>query len=138
MIKKMRFLAVAALLVIAPIESAISDNSDRENVEKRVRQYMDAWKRNDIEAVWDMMSPRLKRGNDASLTEFRDFTMKHGFHPSGYKIEKITINDDIALVESETQYSDFEENILGSEREELGFIKVDDVWYFDKYRVIHP
>lgn len=99
---------------------------------------MEAWKKYDIEKVWDMMSPRLKHGNDDSLSKYKEFAMKQGVRPFGYKIRKITINDKIAVVEAEMQTSDFYGRNLGSDWEKCKFINIDEVWYLDDCKLIDP
>ncbi len=134
--RKRTVLAIAVVLVSALVSAGYPDDHAEETVKRRFQDYMEAWKKNDIETVWEIMSPHLKEGNDNSLTEFRDFVMKQGVRISGYKIGKITIEGETAIVETELQASDFHGNNLGGDWHGCKFINIDEIWYSEGCKLI--
>ena len=136
MAEKKGRLAISAFIVsvfaLASCSSAHTDGA----VKRRFQEYMEAWENNDIETVWNMMSPRLKKGNDSSIIKFKSYVVQQGFRPSGYRIIKISIDSKKATVETEIQFSDFNGTKIGSEQEKCGFVLNEDTWYFDDCKPI--
>jgi hypothetical protein len=91
---------------------------------------MTAWQRGDARNVWELMSPRLKRGNSDSR-KIKDLVEHRGIFPAEYSVRKVSISGKSADIIARIDFSDTEGHKV-VEDENCRFIFLDSDWYFDE------
>jgi hypothetical protein len=111
--------------------SGCSHSRQEDKLEGAFRAYMAAWQHRDMHAVWELMSPRLKAGNDDNEHYFRDYAEQQGVFPSKYVIRRVFVSGDYGSIVADLKYADESGKIVFEEREECRFVTFGPRWYFD-------
>ncbi|MER8734483.1 hypothetical protein NKH28_32715 [Mesorhizobium sp. M1227] len=124
------------LTILLPfLETAMGSDlrADEASVVAAFENYASAWKKQDIERVWSLMSPNLKKGNGGSVKIFEDFVKRNGFYPSDFQKIDVSVNDHKATIKAKVIYLDFSGKRIGDDFENIVFVRIDGEWYFDSY-----
>jgi hypothetical protein len=103
---------------------------------ERVDRYEKSWAEQSFGEVWQIMSPRLRRGNDNDQSKFESSVRASGALISKIEIEEIRFVGHRAYVRALVSYQSPSGEPLGDQVEESQWIQIRDAWFFDDYRVL--
>ncbi len=102
---------------------------------RQVDRYQKAWSSGDLQTAWQLMSSRMKRGNDNDYEKFKEFATKSRVFNVVQVTQQIRVsgNSAIVTVVSTTTMTDGESP---REIQEQVWVKEDDMWVFDDYKTV--
>lgn len=128
---------VVLIILFGSMYIEYTEAKKKDDVIQRFQEYMEAWRREDFELIWEMMSQKEKHGNDNSIESFKSFVLENGVHPYGYeKIGKVKIDGGVATFEATILYREFSGLYAGKEIEEFQFVFEDGMWRFDDFKTL--
>ena len=110
--------------------------SSPDDVRRRVAEYERAWTTRDLKAVWLLMSPRVRQGNDNDEASFEASVRGAGAWLTRVSIQNIKISGELAVVRELVTYSSSSGEKLGNALEESRWVRIRGNWFFDEYRTL--
>lgn len=128
------------ILFSLALSAAASCNrqDDQRQVGQSFERYMAAWERNDRKAVWDMMSERMRAGNDNNEAKFENDRETPDVRILAHTTKSIGVSGDRAAIEAEARMSADWGRQRGAELERFQFIRENGRWVFDDERPVNP
>jgi len=120
-----------SVLLALLISVDCSKQPEEATVRQRFDSYMTAWRDRDGRKVWNMMSPRLRKGNDAEASDVIQLFKNRGIYPVKYVIRRVDIEHEVSNVFANIEYSDLAGN-KAAQYERCRFVLVQGTWYFEE------
>lgn len=131
------FALVGSALLSLNMTSCASP-SGPESVEQRFDTYMNAWVERDIDKVWELMSPKLKRGNGNDKDAFRAFVEEQNMYFVDYTRLETKIDGGQARVIADMAITDSAKTEIVEERQRCDLVLHKGSWYVDDCKPLNP
>jgi hypothetical protein len=126
--------AFAALLVaLVCVACAPRETPGVDALRLRLSEYEQSWVKRDLRAVWALMSPRVRQGNDNDPAVFEKQVRDAGLWVSRLEVQAIELKGARAVVREKVTYTSSAGDRVGDEEEDSEWVLLDGQWFLDAY-----
>lgn len=127
------WLAFAAAVLSSVSLSSCASSPTKEEAEARFDSYMTAWIQRDIDEVWQLMSPRMRRSNN-DKSAFSKFVEGQNIYFVDYERVSSNVEGDRAQVIADMVITDAARTETIEERQRCDLVFESGEWYVDDCR----